>query len=251
MIFLSVLISAHTFLLTGCSKDKGPTQKKELAILCGSSFAPPTEKMCSEFTAQTSITTVTTSGGSEDLLPLVKVGQQGDIFITHDPYLGYVRDVNALADHVQVGFVAPVLVVQKGNPQSIKSIEDLARPGLKVALTDPQYSTCGEMVFTLLEKKGIKAAVMKNVENRLTKGHSNIGTFLKTQAIDAGIMWNGVAHTFGDSLDIVKTPYEYDEETRVYIMGLSYSKKPELLKQFMAFARNRGPAIFAEYGYVK
>jgi len=251
IIFLSVLISAHTLLLTGCSKDKGPARKKELVILCGSSFVPPVEKICSEFTALTGITTVTTSGGSEDLLPLVKVGQQGDIFITHDPYLDYTRDANALADDVQVGFVAPVLAVQKGNPKGIKSIEDLARPGLKVALTDPQYSTCGEMVFALLEKKGIKDAVMKNVENRLTKGHSNIGTFLKTQAIDAGIMWNGVAHTFKDSLDIVKTPYEYDEETRVYIMGLSYSKQPDLLKQFIEFARKRGPEVFAEFGYVK
>ena len=36
------------------------------------------------------------------------------ILVTHDPYLDYVRDANALADSVQVGFVAPVLVVQKG-----------------------------------------------------------------------------------------------------------------------------------------
>jgi ABC-type molybdate transport system substrate-binding protein len=107
------------------------------------------------------------------------------------------------------------------------------------------------MVFALLEKKGIKDAVLKNVENRLTKGHSNIGTFLKTQAVDTGIMWNGVAHTFTDSLDIIKTPYEYEEEIRVHIMGLSYTKQPEALEQFMEFVRKRGPAIFAEYGYVK
>jgi ABC-type molybdate transport system substrate-binding protein len=107
------------------------------------------------------------------------------------------------------------------------------------------------MVFELLEKKGIKDAVMKNVENRLTKGHSNIGTFLKTGAVDAGIMWNGVAHTFGDDLDVVQTPYEYNKEIRVHIISLSYSQQPELLKQFIEFARNRGPEIFAEHGYVK
>ena len=240
------------FMLTvGCSKKEQPQKTTELMIMCGSSFVPPTEQLCSEFNTQTGIQTVHTVGGSEDLLPHVKAGIKGDIFITHDPYLDYTRDANALADDVQVGFVAPVLVVQKGNPQGIDKIEDLTRPGLKVALTDPQYSTAGEMVFALLEKKGIKDAVMKNVENRLTKGHSNIGTFLKTQAVDAGIMWNGVAHTFTDSLDVVKTPYEYEEEIRVHIMGLSYTKQPEALRQFMEFARKRGPAIFAEHGYVK
>ncbi len=78
-----------------------------------------------------------------------------------------------------------------------------------------------------------------------------MGNFLKTQAVDAVIMWNGVAHTFRDSVEVIRTPYEYDEEIRVHIIGLSYSKEPESLKQFIAFARTKGPDIFAEYGYVK
>jgi molybdate transport system substrate-binding protein len=238
-------------LAIGCGRKESQDEPKELVVLCGSSFVTPTEQLCSEFTAETGIKTVTTVGGSEDLLPLVKVGREGDIFITHDPYLDYVRDANALAGHVQVGFVAPVLAVQKGNPKNVKSIEDLTQSGLKVALTDPQYSTCGEMIFALLDKKGIREAVMKNVGNRLTKGHSNIGTFLKTQAVDAGIMWNGVAHAFSDSLEIVRTPYEYDEEIRVHIMGLNYTKQAESLKRFVEFVRNRGPKVFTEYGYVK
>jgi hypothetical protein len=64
-------------------------------------------------------------------------------------------------------------------------------------------------------------------------------------------MWNGVAHTFRDSLEVVKTPYEYDQETRVHIMGLSYTKQGEAVKEFIEFARRRGPEVFAEFGYVK
>ncbi|MCP4613646.1 MAG: solute-binding protein [Planctomycetes bacterium] len=240
-----------SLVMVGCSKKETGDKSKELELLCGSSFPKPMEQLCEELTAQTGIQVPTTIAGSEDFLPLVKAGQKGDILVTHDPFLGYVRDANSLFDYVHVGFVAPVLAVQKGNPKGLKSIEDLTQLGLKVALTDPQYSTCGEMVYALLEKKGIKEAVLKNVENRLTKGHSTLGTFLKTQAVDAVIMWNGVAHTFRDSLEVVKTPYEYDEEIRVHIIGLSYTKKPEALRQFINFARTRGPDIFAEYGYVK
>ena len=218
-------------LVVGCSKKETKNEQKELVLLCGSSFPKPMEQLCAEFTTQTGITVTTTIAGSEDFLPLVKTAQKGDILVTHDPYLDYVRDANALFDHVHVGFVAPVLAVQKGNPKGLTSIHDLTQPGLKVALTDPQYSTCGEMVFALLEKKGIKEAIMKNVENRLTKGHSNLGNLLKTQAVDAVIMWNGVAHTFRDSLEVVKTPYEYDEEIRVHIIGLSYTKESESLRQ--------------------
>ena len=194
--------------IAGCSKKEKEDKPEELVILCGSSFPKPMEQLYSEFTAQIGIKTIITIAGSGDFLPLVKASQKGDILVTHDPYLDYVADANDLADYVQVGFVAPVLAVQKGNPKGLTSVRDLTRPGLKVALTDPKYCTCGEMVFALQDKKGIKETVMKNVENRLTKGHSNLGNFLKTQAVDAVIMWNGVAHTFCDSVDVVKTPYE-------------------------------------------
>jgi molybdate transport system substrate-binding protein len=248
------MLMACTFLmcsLSGCDKKTVDNQVQELVVLCGSSFVPPTEQLCAEFTAATGIKCISTVAGSEDFLPLVKTGQKGDILITHDPYLDYTRDANALADSAHVGFVAPVLAVQKGNPKGLKAIEDLTRLGLKVALTDAQYSTCGEMVFALLDKKGIKDAVMKNVENRLTKGHSTLGTFLKTQAVDAVIMWNGVANTFKDSLDIVRTPYEYENEIRVHIITLSYSKQQESLRKFIELAKQRGPEIYAEHGYVK
>ena len=239
-------------LIPGCrDKVTDDKSKRELVILCGSSFVPAMEELRKEFTAETGISAVTTVAGSEDFLPLIKAGQKGDILITHDPYLDYARKAGALADRVQVGFVAPVLVVQKGNPQGLKTIGDLTRPGLRVALSNPRYSTCGEMVFKLLEDKGLKEKVLKNVENRLTKGHANLGTLIKTEAVDAVIMWNGVAHTFKDSLDVVPTPYEYDTEIRVHVIGLRYSKHSELVEKFIQFARTRGKSIFARHGYTK
>ena len=233
------------FGLVGCDS------KDDFVVLCGSSFVKPTEELCEQFTKQTGIKISTTVAGSEDFLPLVQAGKEGDILVTHDPFLDLVRDANALADYVHVGFVAPVLAVQKGNPKGIKSIDDLTREGLKVGLTDPKYSTCGEMVYALLEKKGIKEAVLKNVDTRLAKGHSTLGTWLQTGAVDAVIMWNGVANTFKDGLEIVRTPYEYDEEKRVHVIGLNYTKHGDALKKFIALIREKGPGVFAEYGYVK
>ncbi len=228
-----------------------PSAADELIILAGSSFLPPTEQLIAEFGKATGIKITYTTGGSEDLLPHVKDKLKGDIFITHDPYMEDTKKAGSYADHVEVGFVAPVLAVQKGNPKGLKSIDDLAKPGLKVALSDPRYSTSGEMVEALLKKKGIYDAVMKNVDTRLTKGHSNLGNFLKTQAVDAVIMWNGVANTFKEYLEVVVTPYEYDTEIKVHVIGLSYSKQPEAAKKFLTFVRENGPRIFVENGYVK
>jgi len=163
-------------------------------------------------------------GGSEDLLPKVKLKANGDVFVTHDPYQQYTEEAGALGREVEVGFLAPVLVVQKGNPQGVKGIEDLTREGLTVVLPDQQYSTCGQMVMKLLEEKQITDDVMKNVGDRLVRDHALVGNQLKLKTSDVGIMWNGVANKFADVLDIVPGPDEY-EEIRVSVMGLSYSKK--------------------------
>jgi len=251
-IYRWIMLIAIAVCLVGCGEKKGSKgNSEELVILVGNSFIPPTEQLIAEFKNQTGINATFSTGGSEDLLPHVKAKQMGDIFISHDPYLDYVRKAGSYSDHVYVGFVAPVIAVQKGNPKSIQRIDDFTKPGLKIALSNPQYSTSGELVFQLLEKKGIEDAVMKNVANRLTKGHSNLGNLLKTKSVDAVIIWNGVAHTFRDYLDVVKTPYEYEHEINVSVIALNYSKHPELLKKFIEFTRKRGPEIFAEYGYVK
>ena len=248
-IFIILLAISAGLMFAGCTSSD--TEKQELVVLCGSSFVPPTDEVIKQFQAETGIEIVTTAAGSEDFLPLVKTGKKGDILVTHDPYLDYVKEAGAYLDSTQVGFLVPVLAVAKGNPKNIHSIEDLAQDGLKVGLTDPEYSTCGEMVFALLEKKGIKDAVLKNVGNRLTKGHSNLGTLMETGAVDAVIMWNGVAHNYKEHLKIVPVPYEYDTDIRVHIIGLNYTQHPELTERFIAFAREHAKDIFASYGYVK
>jgi molybdate transport system substrate-binding protein len=244
-----LLVAVGLLLAGGCGKKEAEEQSKDLLMLCGEEFVPPGQELCSEFEAETGIEIESTIADSVDFLPHIKLHDEGDIVITHDPYLDYTRKAGSLGENVNVGFLVPVLVVQKGNPKGIKSLEDLTRPGLKVGLTDPKYSECGEIVAAVLKKKGIKDAVMKNVENRLVKGHSKLATLLKAKAIDAAIMWNGTAHTFSDSLDIVKTPNEFGKETHIHIMSMSYSKHPEEVKKFMDFVRKRGPEVFAQYGY--
>lgn len=264
----TLILALFPVLLIGCGQststkgtgkagkaEKAPADAdkpaRKLVVLCGNSFVPPANELLDKFKAKTGTVIEITSAGSEDFLPHVKAHAQGDILITHDPFLDYTKEAKALADSAHVGFVAPVLVVPTGNPKKLTKIEDLAKPGLKVALTDPKYSTCGEMIFELIEKKGIKDAVLKNVDTRLTKGHGNVGNFVKTKAVDAAVMWNGVANTFKDHLELVKTPYEYESEIQVHVIGLSYTKNAETMKAFVEFAKENGKEIFAKHGYVK
>lgn len=223
----------------------------DILILCGSSFRPPIEKLKELYEKHSPDRITLSFGGSEELLPQVKLHAVGDIFVTHDPYIDDTKKANALARSVAVGYVAPVLVTGKGNPQKIERIDDLARPGLRVVLPHPEFSTCGKMVFDLLDKKGIKDAVLANVGNAQVRSHKEVAELIKLGHRDAGIMWNGVAHTWLDALEIIPAPYEYAEEVHVGVIGLSFSKQPEAVERFLKFVETHGPMVFAEFGYVK
>lgn len=222
-----------------------------ITILCGSSFRLPMEKLTAMYEKETGRRTELSFGGCEDHLPHVKAKSAGDVFVAHSPYQQYTQDAGALLRDVEVGFLAPVLVVPKGNPKGIKKIEDLAKPGLQVILTNPEFSTCGEMTFALLEKKGIKDAVLANVGNRMFKQHSEVGNKMKLGFGDAAIMWNGVAANFLDAIEVVPTPYEYDDEIRVSVIGLSYTDQTDQVQQFLDFVEANGKQVFKEFGYVK
>lgn len=239
------------------SREAGKAEKvqktadgEELEILCGSSFRPPMERLVEMYHGETGRRPMMSFGGSEDHLPHVKTKAAGDVYVSHTPYMQYTKEAGALQREIAVGFLAPVLVVSKKCDKQVRSIADLAQPDLIVVLPDPQFSTCGQMVDKLLEEDGLKESVSKNVD-ALMKHHSEIGNHLKLGSAQAGIMWNGVAHTFRDGLDVVPAPYKYKDEIRVAVMGLSYSSKQEELKEFLDFVEKHGKEVFSEFGYVK
>lgn len=258
---LFILSCALVFPVVGCQtgsqEEPGqPAQQspdEELVILCGSSFRAPMEQLVADYEESKGgeKQAVLMFGGSEDHLPKVKLNEGGDLFVTHSPYMRYTEEAGALEEEVQVGHLAPVLVVAKGNPKGITSIADLGKEGVQVVLPNPEFSTCGEMVQDLLKKKELTEKVMANVGNRMVRQHSEIGNQIQLGAADAGIMWNGVANGFLDELEIVSTPYEYDEEIRVAVMGLSYSDQPEKVAEFLDFVKENGQDVFREAGYVK
>lgn len=56
-----------------------------------------------------------------------------------------------------------VIAVRKGNPKNVKTLADLAQPGLKVGLCNAEQSTLGFMTRGMLKQTGLLDSVRKNV----------------------------------------------------------------------------------------
>ena len=55
------------------------------------------------------------------------------------------------------------IVVRKDNPHGVKTLADLAQPGLKVGLCNAEQSTLGYMTRGMLKSSGLHDSIHKNV----------------------------------------------------------------------------------------
>jgi molybdate transport system substrate-binding protein len=235
-----VALAALAFALLG-SRPSG------MRVLCGSSMSLPIAEVQTLFEAAEGPMTIDV-GGSETLLPRVLVADGADVFVCHDPFEEKVREAGLLSDSVVVGVLRPVVLVAKGNPRNIRSVEDLAGEGLKLGCGDPRYSTCGELFVELLDRKGIASQVQRNVvfEGRT---HSELANGLITGHLDAVIVWNFIAPLHAAAAEVAPTDDAYPP-VRVTVLGLKASANPKQRDALLELCRQpQVQNIFQRHGY--
>ena len=137
----------------------------DLRIYSGAGLMKPMEELRKNFEAAHGVEVSVHYGSSGEIFGMLAMGQGCDVFIpgaekyTKDAVKnGWVAEssVIRLVKHV------PVIVVPGGNPAGIKSLEDLARPGVRVGLGDPKAPAIGKVAKKLLVKTGLWDAVKAN-----------------------------------------------------------------------------------------
>jgi len=266
VILITALIIGQA--LFGCGK--GEKKANSLFVHCGSSMSTPIQKIGKQFKEKFGVNLEYNFAGNEVLLPQIELTRRGDLFVCHDPYADLLAEKGLLDEEAVVGYLVPVLVVSKGNPENIISLEDLTHPGLRVALGDPRFQTCAEMVHKRLKEKGIEDAVMKNVVLE-SRSHQELGNAIKLGAADAAVVWNFIAVMNSDALDPIWTEDKYPEikvhiclmscSTNVVCPGLTKASisgsidehkanEKELGRKFLQFASSDdSKEIFRKYGY--
>jgi molybdate transport system substrate-binding protein len=189
--------------------------------------------------------------GSNLLLSRIKLSGQGDLYLPGDAW--YVRQAEAeglIASSVDACYLVPVLLVAQGNPQRIRGVADLARPGLRVGLGETRACAIGQVTEEILKKNGLDPAkVEPNVAFRALTVNE-LGVQIKAGKLDAAIVWDAVAQAYLDAGQIIAIPPERNVISTVPVAVLRSSKHPDLARAFQEFATSRrGREIWARHGY--
>ena len=135
-----------------------------------------------------------TYGGSSGLAAQIEQGAPADVFASAD--LETMRGVvpeDAAPGPVVFARNRLALVVEPGNPEGIRSLRDLTRPGLVVVLCAPAVP-CGRLAAAALAAAGVGGDVeprsleehVAAVRSRVELGEADAGIVYATDVLDAG-----------------------------------------------------------------
>jgi molybdate transport system substrate-binding protein len=248
--FIALIIGVVIISFTGCNSK----EVSDLTVFAAAGTKPPMDELCQKFQQKYhSAVNITYAGGGEVLSQMI-LSRSGDVFVAPEQFYMDTAVSKGAVDSNTIksgAYMIPVIGVAKGNPQNIRTLADLTRPGLKVALTRPETTLLGKYAPEIFQKAGIEQAVNKNVVTYAPRPDALLTRIIMGQ-VDAGIIWHFYQVTAGDRIDIVWIPAEQLTGIgEIKVAVTTYSTHPESAQKFIDFMQSaEGKEIFRKYGYI-
>jgi len=223
----------------------------DLLLFAGAGLRQPTDQMIQTFQKETGHTVRVTYAGSGQLMSSILASGQGDLFMPGAFFyiqklekMGRIDSSKNLMAHTAVVGVN----IHKAN--LIRSFDDLARPGLRLALGDPKAMAFGRIARKIVSCSPFKEAILKNV---VVYGATvkQLAMYVAQGDVDAAIIGRADAFQFRDRIQTVPIPTEYFQPETVAIAVLKDSKHPEAASQFRDFMTSKESiAVFEHFGFL-
>ncbi len=251
---LAMALAGVLLAILGCAKKESAQtteSPRELVLYCGAGIRPPIAELIDLFSQTHDVTITPDYAGSEVLLSKIKIARRGDLYLPGDKhYVDLAAAETMITTRHPVFYWVPTLLVQKGNPKQITSLQDLKRPGLRLGIGDPKACAIGRKTLKLLQKNGI---TLEQLTDQLTFQALTVdplGMQIQAQSLDAVVVWDATAQYYHEHGTEVPIPLENNIISSVDIGVLSFTKNVALAQQFADFLiSEQAIGVFKKHNY--
>ena len=220
--------------------------QEPLLVYCAAGSKVPVEAAARAYEKESGVMVQLQYGGSGMLLSNLRVAGRGDLFMPGDvSYLEMARSNGLVAETIPLASMNAVVAVAKGNPKNIRSLADLSRDDVRLALANPEAASIGKVVRDTLSPAGQWTALESHA--KVFKPTVNdLANDLKIGQVDAAIVWDAVAALYPE-LEAVTLPELEHAQQNIAIGVLRSSKQPTAALRFARYlgASDRGLREFA------
>ncbi len=229
-----------------------PAGESEVSLLvpCGAALQPAMDVIAETYYRRTGVRVDFAYAGAQMLLGQLAYSRRGDLYMPGEAFWVDQAAKRGLVKETRtVCWFLPVIMVPEGNPKNIRTVQDMAKPGVRVGIGHPTALAIGPVTRRIMQRAGVWEAVQKNVIMQ-AGCIPELANAVAMKAADAGILWDACAEMVEEHVDIVKIDPELNEVAEVTLATLTVSQHPEEARKFMEFvASEEAAAIFEERGF--
>jgi molybdate transport system substrate-binding protein len=257
--FLVVILAILT---SSCGVERSPSEGatprpfegRRLVLFVGSASQPPTEDAARAFEERTGAKLDVHFGGSGAMLSQLKLARRGDIYFPgSSDYLELAKRQGLVdpATETVVAYLIPAINVPAGNPLGILSLEDLAKPGVRVGIARPDTVCVGLYAVEVLEGAGISRRVRENIVTN-AESCAKTAQIVALRQVDAVLGWDVFTHWDPERIETI--PLDPAQVPRIGTLPAAigvHAQDRVLAAAFLEFLTSSdGRAIFAKWGYL-
>lgn len=233
-------LSLKLFSGGGAPKADGP-----LLVYCAAGLRQPVEAAVKAYGGDIQLQ----YGGSQTILANAELTRKGDLILfADDSFLRMARSKNLVAEALPLARMRPVLAVAKGNPKGVRSLDDLLKPGVRLAQANPDAAAVGKIVRDVLEKQG-RWAALKEKTLVFKPTVNDVANDLKLGSADAAFVWDATVRQYPELERVDGVDFAAVADVPVAVLTSSASPRAALrFARFLA-ARDRGLQEFVKNGY--
>jgi molybdate transport system substrate-binding protein len=248
---LAAALAVAALVLAGCGggdesgSGSGAAPPGEIKVFAAASLTAAFTEIGQQFTAANGGAKVTFNfAGSQALATQIQQAAPADVFASAD-----LSNMDKVKDQVDTpqNFASNLLqlVVEKGNPKNVATVEDLADRDLKVVLAAPEVPA-GKYAAEILGKAGVTVKPVSEEDNVKA-----VVTKVSLGEADAGIVYVTDVTAGGDKVEGVEIPEELNVVATYPIATVKESKSPDQAQVFMDLVLSaEGQQVLKEHGFL-
>lgn len=174
----------------------------EMTFSVGSMLHPVVEATIKEFERREGVKINTSYNGCGILVGEMQAGRIPDAYFACDnEFMLQVQDLFTAATAVSQNEL--IILVKKGNPHGVRSLADLARPGLRVGIGHEKQCAMGWLTQKTFSEAGLQTRIMPNVAVQSPTGDMLVNQ-MSAGSLDAAVVYLSNAAGTGDKFDAVR-----------------------------------------------
>lgn len=193
----------------------------------------------------------------------MRISLKPDIFTAGKGHIAMIqKEKHLFSETVNYAKNRLAIMVYKGNPDHITSLEDLAKPDIRVSMPNPNWEGIAKIIIRTYRKAGGQKLVHAIMDEKVKAGttflthihHRQTPIRIMEKKSDAGPVWYTEAKfqmMIGNPIGVVLIPAKVNTEVVYTAAALKDAPHPQAARDFLEFlSSKKSMEIYRKFGFM-